>query len=389
MSGVSARQFLQSLVRLDTLTEGRRLALTWNRVGARIAQGGGSSSLPQIFLRRPVEIAVGRVMSNDSTHAAPMPERLLPAWAISIFFHASLIALLVVAIQPWPSGTADQSNQSVGIILNSDSAEGNLHEGDEGKSNSAAGDEAAPEPPALLTPPQETAATEINRDAPQSPFVKLAAAPIAETGGGQPNKVQSPADKGLRGSPGGSGYAKVSVFGVEGKGSKFVYLFDRSASMEGPPLAAAKRQLLESMRSLESVHQFHVIFFNTKTHKFDLAGGGHRIAFATDRNKQLAANFVGGITADGGTDRVVALREAIAYSPDVIFFLTDADDPMSASELAEIARVNRRTQAAICVIEFGRRQAPAPKNFLMQLASESAGQYGYIDTTKLPKVAVP
>jgi hypothetical protein len=296
---------------------------------------------------------------------------------------------LVVAIQPWPRGTADQANQSVGIVLNNAGAEGNQDEGAEGQSNHAADVEAAPEPPALLTPPQETAATEIGRDATQSPLVTLAAAPIPEAGGGQPNKVQSASGKGQRGSPGGGGYAKVSVFGVEGKGSKFVYLFDRSASMEGPPLTAAKRQLLESMRSLDSVHQFHIIFFNTKTHAFDVSGGGHRIAFATDRNKQLAANFVGGVTADGGTDRLVALREAIAFSPDVIFFLTDADDPMSASELAEIARVNRRAQAAICVIEFGRRPAPAPKNFLMQLASESGGQYGYVDTTKLPKVAAP
>jgi hypothetical protein len=142
---------------------------------------------------------------------------------------------------------------------------------------------------------------------------------------------------------------------------------------------------LESMRSLESVHQFHIIFFNTRSHAFDLSGGGRRIAFATDRNKQLAANFVGGVTADGGTDRMNALREAIAFTPDVIFFLTDADDPMSASELAEIVRINRRSQAAICVIEFGRKATPTPQNFLMQIASESAGKYGYIDTTKLPK----
>ena len=68
-----------------------------------------------------------------------------------------------------------------------------------------------------------------------------------------------------------------------------------------------------------------------------------RIAFGTDRNKQLAANFVGGITADGGTDRFAALKAALAFRPDVIFFLTDADDPMSASELAEIdRRVNER-----------------------------------------------
>ena len=135
----------------------------------------------------------------------------------------------------------------------------------------------------------------------------------------------------------GRGYAKVSVFGVEGTGNKFVYVFDRSSSMEGPPLAAAKRQLIESLQSLESVHQFHIIFFNhADCRRSIITGGGRRIAFATDRNKQLAANFVGGITADGGTDRFTALKQALAFRPDVIFFLTDADDPMSASELADI-----------------------------------------------------
>jgi hypothetical protein len=188
---------------------------------------------------------------------------------------------------------------------------------------------------------------------------------------------------GIHGSSGSSGYANVSVFGVQGKGSKFIYVFDRSASMEGRPLAAAKKQLLDSLQSLESVHQFHIMFFNTKIQSFDITSGGHRIAFASDRNKKLAGNFVGGVTADGGTDRMYALREALNFAPDVIFFLTDADDAMSASEMAEIARANRRVQAAICVIEFGKRPAPIPNNFLSRLAHESGGQYGYVDTTKL------
>ena len=153
--------------------------------------------------------------------------------------------------------------------------------------------------------------------------------------------------------------------------------------MEGRPLAAAKKQLLESLQSLESVHQFHIIFFNTKTQSFDITGGGHRIAFASDRNKKLAGNFVGGITADGGTDRMYALREALNFAPDVIFFLTDADDAMSPSEMAELARANRRVQASICVIEFGKNPAPTPNNFLARLAHDNGGQYGYVDTTKL------
>jgi hypothetical protein len=153
--------------------------------------------------------------------------------------------------------------------------------------------------------------------------------------------------------------------------------------MEGAPLAFAKQQLIQSLESLKSVHQFHIIFFNQQLRNFDLSGGGRRIAFATDRNKNLAARFIGGITADGGTDRFPALRAALAMNPDVIFFLTDADDPMPASELREIAEFNRRAGVVISTIEFGRGPTKQAKNFLTELARTTGGQYGYVDTQSL------
>jgi len=204
--------------------------------------------------------------------------------------------------------------------------------------------------------------------------------PGAAERGGQPNAGDFTAG-GRKGSPTGGG-ARVSVFGVEGEGNKFVYVFDRSSSMEGLPLAAAKRQLVESLGSLDSVNQFQIIFFNHQQQPFNVPEGGRRIAFGTDRNKQLAANFVGGITADGGTDRFTALKMAVQLQPDVIFFLTDADDPMSASELADIARLNRRGRATICTIQFGRGPRQR-ENFLVDLANQTGGQYVYVDTSKL------
>jgi Ca-activated chloride channel family protein len=97
----------------------------------------------------------------------------------------------------------------------------------------------------------------------------------------------------------------------------------------------------------------------------------------------LAANFVGGITADGGTDRFAALKQAFAYRPDVIFFLSDADDPMSPSEMADISRLQSRVGTAICVIEFGRSATVPKQNFLIELARQSGGQYGYVNTASL------
>jgi von Willebrand factor type A domain len=317
-------------------------------------------------------------MQRSSPHAAPASKRLLPAWAFSVLFHSCLIVLLGLAAQPTPRGAAEEPGRSAGIVLKRASAEGDLYEGEESLADDADADQAQPLDLASVLP-SETAAASVGEDLPQEPLPG-AGTPV---GGGLPDASQFTSGDGRRGSPSGSGQARLSVFGVEGSGNKFVYLFDRSSSMEGPPLAAAKRQLIESLNALESVHQFHIIFFNTRTQAFDITGGGRRIAFATDRNRQLAANFVGGIVADGGTDRLVALREALSFAPDVIFFLTDADDPMSASELASIERANRRSQTAICVIEFGRRLAPSPGNFLSELAHRSGGQYGYVNVTRL------
>jgi hypothetical protein len=311
------------------------------------------------------------------------PEGLVPAWIFSALFHFCAIIVLGLVLQPSPHGAAEEPGRSAGIVLKTTSAEGDLFEGedDAGETGAAEGES---EPADLLAVlPNEPIDVTSSQTTNQQPTP--GAGPTVASGASQPNAGDITKGGARRGSPGGGGYAKVSVFGVQGEGNKFVYLFDRSSSMEGAPLTAAKRQLLESLGSLESVHQFHIIFFNTKTQSFDITGGGRRIAFATDRNKHLAASFVGGIMADGGTDRLTALKLAIRFAPDVIFFLTDADDPMSASELAEISRENTRAQAAICVIEFGRRQSPSPGNFLTELARQSGGRYGYVNTASLQK----
>ncbi len=277
--------------------------------------------------------------------------------------------LIVAAIETHPQGTGDNSSGEIGIVL-----------GDVGGGSKSAAPEPVPPPPPAASPvtPAEFA-----------PKVSPVAAPVttAPAPESSPRVAQAPSNVSGSGNygPPGDGQTSVRVFGVEGKGTKFVYVFDRSSSMEGAPLATAKQQLIQSLESLKSIHQFHIIFFNQQMRNFDLSGGGRRIAFATDRNKNLAARFVGGITADGGTDRFPALCAAIAMNPDVIFFLTDADDPMPASELHEVAELNRRAGVVISTIEFGRGPAKQAKNFLTELARTTGGQYGYVDTTQLAR----
>lgn len=285
---------------------------------------------------------------------------------LSTLFHLTAIVLIAAAIDARPQGAANYSSNEIGVVLSDDP-------GDEQSGGNQP--EAAP----LATPVQ----------AAQLPTPPLATEPTAATApptSSVPHIAQAPPSAGKPGNYGApsDGQTSVRVFGVEGKGTRFVYVFDRSSSMEGAPLATAKQQLIQSLDSLSSVHQFHIIFFNQQMRNFDLSGGGKRIAFATDRNKKLAARFVGGITADGGTDRLPALRAAIQMNPDVIFFLTDADDPMPQSELEELARLNERAGVVISTIEFGRGPAKQKRNFLTELARTTGGQYGYVDTERLP-----
>jgi hypothetical protein len=341
-------------------------------------------------------------MSRTASPAAPESEAGFTAWAISGVFHVSLILLLGLAVSDIPRRGASLAGESPGIVLQMNPADGDTYEGENGPGDS-------PDTVELISPP-ETLAARLDEPPPIDVPIESVPVPVVEpvvaavarerptppprpptpplasaaSGANTPPvaSIVSP-PQGRAGIRAGSGYAHVRVFGVEGRGNKFVYVFDRSASMEGPPLAAAKRQLIQSLGSLAGVHQFHIIFFNQRLQSFDMTGGGHRIAFGSDRNKHLAANFVGGITAEGGTDRFAALKAALAFRPDVVFFLTDADDPMSASELDDIEVDSQRSGATICVIEFGRHPAPAGENFLKLLARQTGGQYGYVNTTRL------
>jgi hypothetical protein len=195
--------------------------------------------------------------------------------------------------------------------------------------------------------------------------------------------------KGPRGGVGGHDFdVETSVFGIKGRGSKFVYVFDRSASMsgfEGRPLRAAKRELVASLQSLRGVHQFQIIFYNQNPALMTLSRGqAPKLFFADDEGKQLAENFVRGVVADGGTRHLEALKLALQMRPDVIFFLTDADEPrLTNSELAQIRQLNHGT--VINAVEYGAGPSFGERTFLQQLAEQNDGQHRYVDVTELPR----
>lgn len=176
-----------------------------------------------------------------------------------------------------------------------------------------------------------------------------------------------------------SASSQAEVFGLQAKGSSFVYVFDRSLSMKGLPLAAAKRELVASLHKLTSVQQFQIVFYNQEPRTIQ----PRQMVFADRNGLAKADSFVTSVVASGGTDHVKALRAAMNLSPDAIIFLTDADEPqLTEKELAEIREKNGGI--AIHVIEFKSAADHKTGPTLRTLAEENRGEYKLVDVKELP-----
>lgn len=182
---------------------------------------------------------------------------------------------------------------------------------------------------------------------------------------------------------------KATLLGIEGKGAKFVYVFDHSGSMGAPenkPLDRAKKELLASIDALTDVQQFYIIFYNHDQKVFRIDPTGGRLIFGTDNNKRLAKQFVDSIKAEGATRHADALAMALKMHPDVIFLLTDGDPPddLTKDEQARIERLNG-SGTVIDVIQISPPPGEGQDNRLEALAKHSRGQHVYIDFNKAEK----
>ena len=320
-----------------------------------------------------------------------LPHRTTPALLLSLMLHVVLLTAIGLVWSRVPRGSGDSSDRAVGIALVHrmpdrdryvDAADLNQPDPTAAEQASDASDSAAAAaPPADFAPPIDLAG--ILKTMESTP------APVAGTGLAGETDLDGDAFGSGRGSSAAdeSAEATTTVFGVSGSGSRFVYVFDRSDSMngyDGKPLRAAKSELLRSLESLTDRQRFQIVFYNDKATPFRIEGMPIQLVAGEGPMIARARRYVNSIAAFGGTKHAEAIKLALRMSPDVIFFLTDARIPrLSQIELRDIQNRADRSGTSIHAIEFGSDSVPPADSFLRDLAAMNRGQYQYLDVSRL------
>ena len=180
----------------------------------------------------------------------------MPPWLLSTTVLLSALAMLALHTTAQPRGAANvEAPRTIGITLAKVSGDTTnyLQDGDS---------DSAPPQTGTNTPAKATASenalpelTEAVGPGPQLPMGdgNIGAAGLPSEGLVGANGLTQGSGTGLgKRSVGDGSIGETTVFGVKGRGTRFVYVFDRSASMsgyDGRPLAAAKRELLSSFKS--------------------------------------------------------------------------------------------------------------------------------------------
>jgi hypothetical protein len=185
----------------------------------------------------------------------------------------------------------------------------------------------------------------------------------------------------------------ASFFGLSGEGSRFVYVFDRSESMNSilrrysedmligsiTPLQAAKAELVRSIKALSNRHQFQLVFYNHEAWLFNDDHYDRDLFAATSENKKRAENFVKRLVAEGFTNHLDALDMAIDLEPDVIFMMTDAQakDDLHPSVVRRMYKYCQKKGIVINIAHFS--NAPRSNCTLIRLAEKTGGQHVFIN----------
>ncbi|MBQ18541.1 MAG: hypothetical protein CMJ65_15610 [Planctomycetaceae bacterium] len=306
--------------------------------------------------------------------------RAIPGWIVSVILHGLLLIACAISLRSCQAapGEGPGEYRDVGLFVKTATTSP--------RETPAKADPPAPRqdnsPPAEEPRENSTVEQLLALPATTAPAILGPGARMPDSPLANPSRLLT--NRSVKGGSPLSGLEKgeTRFLGIRDKGTRFVYVLDRSASMfQHHALEVAKAELLTSLQHLDETQHFQVIFYNEATPRLltlgDRDNAMHR---ATDINKTLARQHIAGVTPDGGTRHFPALMKALSLGPEVIYFLTDADvnSQITPADLDRLSSRNRG-RCRIHAIKFGLGAELAPNHYVKRLATRNGGRYRYRD----------
>ena len=321
--------------------------------------------------------------------------RAIPGWIASVTLHLLLLVVCAAGLQSCRETAGEDGAgefRDVGLVIKSETIASISAEAAEA-AEAAADTSTMPDPAtAPVAETRDNPAVDQLLNLPEStgpqilgPGARSPASPLADPSKLLPGTAVSGAHPLAELKPG-----ETRFLGIRDRGTRFVYVLDRSGSMDREhALEVAKAELVTSLQHLDETQQFQVIFYNVQ-HRLLTLGGRDTLHRATDINKTLARQQIARVTPDGGTFHYPALAKALSLEPEVIYFLTDADSN-SAIQPADMERLARRNRGRtrIHTIKFGLGAELTTNHYVKKLALQNGGRYRYRDIKTFSAVPRP
>ncbi|MHB8974457.1 MAG: vWA domain-containing protein [Pirellulaceae bacterium] len=170
-----------------------------------------------------------------------------------------------------------------------------------------------------------------------------------------------------KGEEAGEGDGVIEFFGVEGKGSKIVFVIDMSGSMVGYRFDKAREELMASVMRLHRDQSFCVLLFHSEM----VVPMSAKLIHAQAAAKKSLRRALTQVQAFDGTDPTSAIQAAISLRPDVIYVLSDGEFEYGTT--GRVTEMNRDSGIVINTIGF---QVDA--DTLRQVAKENRGEYRFV-----------
>ena len=186
----------------------------------------------------------------------------------------------------------------------------------------------------------------------------------------QPKTLQSPVFKISDPKINKSKLSKTSFYGIDGYGSRFVFVCDISGSMMGPKFTRLMQELRKAISKLPSNAKFYIIFFGDTHFPLFCPNTVHQMVPATAANKMKVQNWLSKVAISGGTYAFNAIKMAFKMEPDTMFLLSDGvfSDHLEVANAFDSIRGQKSTR--VHTVSIGQ-----PSNFLRRIAEFNNGTY--------------